>query len=531
MPRRWSQLPQSQRIFLLLPPSSFEVFATREQRDRSICVGGVTNPLRWHCTSVAMMMVLTEAGLSCSPQPTPPHHHQRTASLSSSTTMMASTTTALAPITVFGRSHSCTESMLRMEDVTYQRCLSATISEVLHSLSKLSTESSEDGAVSTEDGNSSANHGPAGVEEVSMSSSNGFDRDASFRGTSVDASAADEGSVPPPPASLHTPVMQRQTSLQLTNPQHYPTLKREHSANLSSSSSNSTGYYNNYSLSASSSSLAPLSRHHPHPFTHYHGGGGGSNKKSRSGSFAMIQSAPHLPLSPELDASRSGGGCCCASPNQSLAGTAEESRFMPNAANHDSLANAAAATRASSTGDSAPVVWKSHIQLPPPMFSPLIYQPQGAEDNAGSHAAAVAAAANTLAKSLSLHPPPLLHEPQQRDSDFDRWMVGHPSATTLLLPPPLQPELRSFDEHDDVTVPSHGPGPRLQQRRRPQLSELSSSLYFPPPPPASTSGPSAPLLVLPPPMPLMSSPSPSPKVGPRRILRMRKADSIDLALP
>jgi hypothetical protein len=446
--------------------------------------------------------------------------------------MMASTTsnaaTALAPITVFGRSHSCTETMLRMEDVNYQRCLSATISEVLHSLSKLSTESSEDGAVSIEDGNSSANHGQAGVEEVSMSSSKGFDRDASFRGSSVDASTADEGSVPPPPSSLHTPVMQRQTSLQLTNPpQHFPTLKREHSANLSS---NSMGYYNNYSLSASSSFLAPPSRNHSHPFTHYHGGGG-SNKKSRSGSFVMIQTAPHLPLSPELDASRS-GGACSESLNQSLAGTAaaDESRLMWNAANHDSLSSTAAATRASSAEESAPGVWKSHIQLPPPLFSPLIYQPQGAEDGAGSHAAAVAAAANTLAKSLSLHPPPLGQEPQQRDVDFDRWMVGHPPASTL-LPPPLQPELRSFDDHDDVTVPSHGPGPRLQQRRRPQLSELSSSLYFPPPPPASTSGPSAPLLVLPPPMPLMSSPSPSPKVGPRRILRMRKADAMDLALP
>jgi hypothetical protein len=526
MPRRWSQLQQSQRIFLLLPPALLLRRLKFSRRGKSICVGGVTSPLRWHCTSVAMMMVMTEAGLSGSPQPTPPHHHQRTASLSSSTTMMASTTTALAPITVFGRSHSCTESMLRMEDVTYQRCLSATISEVLHSLSKLSTESSEGGAVSIEDANSSANHGPAGVEEVSMISSNGFDRDASFRGSSVDASAAEEGSVPPPPASLHTPVMQRQTSLQLTNPQHYPTLKREHSANLSSSSSNSTGYYNHHSLSAASSSLAPLSRHHPHPFTHYHGGGG-SNKKSRSGSFVMIQNAPHLPLSPELDASRSGGGCCCASPHQGPAGTAEKSRFMLNAANHDSLASMAAATRASSAEEIAPVVWKSHIQLPPPLFSPLIYQPQGAEDDAGSHAAA---AANTLAKSLSLHPPPLLHEPQQRDDDVDRWMVGHPPASTL-QPPPLQPELRSFDEHDDVTVPSHGPGPRLQQRRRPQLSELSSSLYFPPPPPASTSGPLAPLLVLPPPMPLMSSPSPSPKVGPRRILQMRKADAMDLALP
>jgi hypothetical protein len=482
-----------------------------------------------------MIMVMTEAGLSCSPKPTPPHHHQRTASLSSSTMMMATTSSAatvLAPLTVFGRSHSYTETMLRMEDVTYQRRLTATISEVLHSLSKLSTESSDDGAGSTDDGNSIANHGQAGVEEVSMISCNGssimLNSDASFRRSSVDEGTADEGSVPPPPASLHTPVMQRQTSLQLTNPPpHFPTLKREHSANLSSSSS--MGYYNHHSLSGSSSFLAPPSRNQSQPFTHYHGGGGGSNKKSRSGSFVMIQTAPHLPLSPELDASRSGGGSS-ESLNQSLAGTAEESRVMWNAANHDSLSSTAAATRAPSAEESAPGLWKSHIQLPPPLFSPLIYQPQGAEDGAGSHAAAVAAAANTLAKSLSLHPPPLWQEPQQRDDNFDRWMVGHPPASAL-QPPPLQPELRSFDEHDDVTVPSHGPGPRLQQRRRPQLSELSSSLYFPPPPPALTSGLSAPLLALPPPMPLMSSPSPSPNFGPRRILRMRKADAMDLALP
>lgn len=480
-----------------------------------------------------MMLVMTEAGLSCSPKPTPPHRHQRTASLSSSTLLIATTSnavapTVLAPITVFGRSRSYTDAMLMKDDVNYQRRLSATISEVLHSLSKLSTESSE--AMNSEDGNSTTtNHGQTtGVEEVNMNSnsgsSNGFNGDSSVRTSSVDASMAEEASIPPPPASLHTPVMQRQKSLQLSNPPHFPTLKREHSANLSSSMG-----YNNYSVSTSV--VAPSSRHHPHPFTHYGGGSGGSsNKKSRSGSFVMIQSAPHLPLSPELDASRSGGGCRD-SPNQGPPGTADESRFLSNAAHRDSLAGAAAATKGPSAGGNAPVIWKSHIQLPPPLFSPMIYQPQGQEADEGSHSAAVAAAANTLAKSLSLHPPQLLQEPQQRDDDFDRWMMGHPPPSTL-LPPPLQPDLRSFDEHDDVT-PGRGDGPglRLQQRRRPQLSELSSSLYFPPPPPlASTSGPSA-SLVLPPPMPLMSSPSPSPKVGPRRILRMRKADAMDLALP
>jgi hypothetical protein len=183
----------------------------------------------------------------------------------------------------------------------------------------------------------------------------------------------------------------------------------------------------------------------------------------------------------------------------------------------------------------APMVWKSHIRLPPPLFSPVLHHHQYAAPGAATPPASASSA------NLGMTQPTL---PQCR------FLIGpaHPVLTmTDNHPPPLQPDLPSFDEHAIATHPPAndandavgegrgtsvlGPVVRLQQRRcgallpshlLPALSSMAGAAE----PEGSSSD-----LILPPPMPLISSPTPSPTVGPRRTLRMRKADSMDLVLP
>jgi hypothetical protein len=199
-----------------------------------------------------------------------------------------------------------------------------------------------------------------------------------------------------------------------------------------------------------------------------------------------------------------------------------------------SVTEATAATSLEDEEREAPPVWKSNIHLPPPLFSPLLHQATT------PHAATAAPAAIADARFFAHSNPPSTH-------------------CASNVPPILQPDLPSFDEQEnsEAALNPHPRTVRLQRRlpcaveavaaapHRHSYPHRSGSVGDPSSSPASRAAlvmPTAATTLgwtalesstssLPPPMPLISSPSPSPTVGPRRTLRMRKADAIELGLP
>jgi hypothetical protein len=442
------------------------------------------------------------------PQPPPPTaHHGTTAS-------------------VLDRSHSYTESMVleAFEDASSadsscppRHRLSATLSDVLQSLSKLSTDNGAAGWPTTtafEDSYLDWTH------SQSMPSSH----HAGSRRSSADASSLP---LVVPASSFRTPEIQRSVApLQGPHLLHPPPLlhrppthKREHS-----SSSLGYGYANTttWSCAANLPPAPPYPSYQNHPISSLHpmnsscqssGMVGSANKKSRTGSFLLLQSAPHLPLSPELDAAA----------GLSAAGDLAR-RGASATALGDTSANAA-----SRGGEAGVGPWKSHVRLPPPLFSPVLphHPPLGAamlpDLAAGCHPG-------------SEHPTP----------PGGRFLVGPANPVLAMaenMPPPLQPELPVLDEpmaageHPaDHAAGGGDPGPvvRLQRRRGAPLPSHPLLAHVPfvagggveaLEPAGSGDAP-----LLPPPVPLISSPVPSPTIGPRRVLRMRKADAMDLAL-
>jgi hypothetical protein len=444
------------------------------------------------------------------PQPPPPMAHGATGS-------------------VLDRSHSHTESMVleALEDSSSadsyppRHRLSATLSDVLQSLSKLSTDNGAAGWATTtfEDNYRNVTH------SQSMPSS----CNAGSRRSSVDASSL---ALVVPASSFHTPEIQRSVA-PLQGPHLHPppllhrppTHKREHS-----SSSLGYGYANTttWSCAANLPPPPPYPTYQNHPISSLHpmnsscqssGTVGSANKKSRTGSFLLLQSAPHLPLSPELDAAAG------------LSATDRACRGASAPALGDTSANAA--SRGGEAGEGpAPMPWKSRVRLPPPLFSPVLPR----------HPPLGAATLPDLASGChpgSEHPTP----------PGGRFLVGPANPVLAVaenVPPSLQPELPVLDEPTaagehpaDHTAGGGDPGPvvRLQQRRGAPLPSHPLLAHVPFAAggggevlePAGSGGGAPPLL--PPPVPLMSSPAPSPTVGPRRVLRMRKADAMDLALP